>query len=122
MVLIEPPVLPKSKTLRNGWSRAGPLSLVDPLHPPPLVVPTACDLFEPDYHHAAVRREGQELRFQQIGDGARHSGAELRQGLHGHARHMPVQPLVKHGVHPDRSHDGLAWIIVAAAFAEVVGA
>ncbi|WP_267889431.1 hypothetical protein [Achromobacter xylosoxidans] len=27
-----------------------------------------------------------------------------------------------HGIHPDRAHDGLAWIVVAAAFAKVVSA
>lgn len=33
---------------------------------------------------------------------------------------MAIQPLVKHGVHPDRAHDGLAWIVIAATFAKVV--
>lgn len=95
-------------------------SLGDPLHPPPLVVANAGYLFEANHHHAAVRREGQELGLKQVRDGARHSGAELRQGVHGHARNVPIQALVKHGVHPDRPHDGLAWVVVAAAFAKVV--
>lgn len=51
-----------------------------------------------------------------------YSGAELRQRVHSHARNMPIQAFVKHGVHPDRTHDGLAWVVVAAAFAKVVSA
>ena len=95
-------------------------SLGDPLHPPPLVVAHPGNFFEPPHHHAAVRREGQELGLKQVGDGAGSGGAELRQCVHSHARNVPIQALVKHGVHPDRTHDGLAWIIVAAALAEVV--
>lgn len=99
---------------------AVPTLVGKPLQPPSLVVAHAGDLLEPSNHHAAVRPEGEELGFEQVRDGARNGGAEFGQGLHGHARDMPVQTLVEHGVHPDRAHYGLAWVVVVAAFAEVV--